>query len=240
MQPKLRIMWRALKWKLPRGLRWRNQKSGCSGWRPKRRPCQRCCRSRPAAFGLRSSTTSPSKKATRKRLAPHSATIWMRLSIRSSPMHWSGIAHEADDPALPDGVATVGAICQSACAIDAPPFTNRSRRARRGIRLASSLETGQRLVSREGDLWRWDGFVAAAHAPTGAARRLAQRSRFAEIDSELVSARSEVEANRRTLETAQSAFDLASSTETETSDARARSQSSGRAAIGAGRSPCAA
>ena len=39
-------------------------------------------------------------------------------------------------------------------------------------------------MSREGDLWRWDGFVAAAHAPTGAARRLAQRSRFAEIDKE--------------------------------------------------------
>ena len=54
-----------------------------------------------------------------------------------------------------------------------------------GIRLAGALKTGQRLVSREGDLWRWDGFVAAAHAPTGAARRLAQRSRFAEIDGEL-------------------------------------------------------
>ncbi|MGA7065508.1 MAG: AAA family ATPase, partial [Pseudolabrys sp.] len=65
-------------------------------------------------------------------------------------------------------------------------------------------------------LWRWDGFVAAAHAPTGAARRLAQRSRFAEIDSELVSARSEVDANRRTVETAQAAFKAASSVETET------------------------
>ena len=39
--------------------------------------------------------------------------------------------------------------------------------------LAGLLKPGQRLVSRDGDLWRWDGFAAAAHAPTGAARRLA-------------------------------------------------------------------
>jgi chromosome segregation protein len=71
-------------------------------------------------------------------------------------------------------------------------------------------------VSPEGDLWRWDGFVAAAHAPTGAARRLAQRSRFVEIDGELASERGEVEAKHRALAAAQSAFDLASSTESET------------------------
>ena len=35
---------------------------------------------------------------------------------------------------------------------------------------------GQRLVSREGDLWRWDGFTAAADAPTAAARRLGERT----------------------------------------------------------------
>ena len=83
------------------------------------------------------------------------------------------------------------------------------------VRIAGSLKTGQRLVSREGDLWRWDGFVAAAHAPTGAARRLAQRSRFTEIDKELESARSEVDANRQALETAQARFEAASSAQTE-------------------------
>lgn len=43
------------------------------------------------------------------------------------------------------------------------------------------LRPGQRLVSREGDLWRWDGFVAAAHAPTAAAKRLAERNRLGEL-----------------------------------------------------------
>ena len=45
------------------------------------KPCRRCCRWRPAVFGRRLSTTSPSKKGTRKRLAPPWATIWtLRLT----------------------------------------------------------------------------------------------------------------------------------------------------------------
>src|SRR5262245_3783446 len=134
----------------------------------------------------------------------------------SSPMHWTEVAPESSDPALPEGAETlarhVKAPAQLARRLSQIGVVERSA----GIRLAGSLKTGQRLVSREGDLWRWDGFVAAAHAPTGAARRLAQRSRFTEIDGELAGARREVDANRRTLETAQSAFEAASGAETET------------------------
>ena len=131
-------------------------------------------------------------------------------------MHWSEVAGDGSDPTLPDGAEPLARY------VKAP--TQLARRLAQvgvverdaGIRLAAGLKTGQRLVSRDGDLWRWDGFVAAAHAPTGAARRLAQRNRFAEIDTELESARGDVEAKRRTLEAAQSAFDAASSIESET------------------------
>ena len=58
-----------------------------------------------------------------------------------------------------------------------------------GARLQTELRPGQRLVSKTGDLWRWDGFVAAAEAPTAAAQRLAQRNRLAELDAELAEAR---------------------------------------------------
>jgi len=134
----------------------------------------------------------------------------------SSPMHWSEVAGDGGDPTLPDGAEPLARY------VKAP--TQLARRLAQvgvverdaGIRLAAGLKTGQRLVSRDGDLWRWDGFVAAAHAPTGAARRLAQRNRFAEIDTELESARGDVEAKRRALEAAQSAFDAASSIESET------------------------
>jgi chromosome segregation protein len=63
--------------------------------------------------------------------------------------------------------------------------------------LAQSLKPGQRLVSREGDLWRWDGFWVAANAPTGAARRLAERNRLTDIEQELQAARTDVEGRRQ-------------------------------------------
>jgi chromosome segregation protein len=63
-----------------------------------------------------------------------------------------------------------------------------------GDRLQPALKPGQRLVSREGDLWRWDGFRAAAEdAPSAAALRLQQLNRLVEIkrDLEEVSARAD-------------------------------------------------
>ena len=100
------------------------------------------------------------------------------------PIHWRRIDPAADDAGLPEG---------------AEPLFNRvkgpaelTRRLRQigvvsraaGHRLQPALKPGQRLVSREGDLWRWDGFVAAAEAPTAAAQRLAQRNRLADLEAQ--------------------------------------------------------
>jgi len=134
----------------------------------------------------------------------------------SSPMHWTEVTPEGSDPTLPDGVEALAQHVKAPAQLKRRLYQIGVAERSACIRLAGALKTGQRLVSREGDLWRWDGFVAAAHAPTGAARRLAQRSRFVEIDSELGSARNEVDAARRTLEVVQSAFDAAGSAETET------------------------
>src|SRR5258707_8962415 len=84
----------------------------------------------------------------------------------------------------------------------------------RGAELVSQLKTGQRLVSPEGDVWRWDGFVAAAHAPTGAARRLAERARLVDIENELEQARIDASAKRQALESAEAELKAASATET--------------------------
>ena len=134
----------------------------------------------------------------------------------SAPMHWSKVSADAGDPALPQGAAPlsrfVKAPAQLARRLAQIGVVDRAT----GAKLVGSLKSGQRLVSREGDLWRWDGFVVAAHAPTGAARRLAQRSRFAEIDNELVAAHAAVDNQRKALEAAQSAFDAAGHAESET------------------------
>ena len=55
-----------------------------------------------------------------------------------------------------------------------------------GPRLQGELSPGQRLVSVEGDLWRWDGFRAAAEdAPSASALRLQQLNRLQELKQDL-------------------------------------------------------
>src|SRR5262249_49104086 len=91
-------------------------------------------------------------------------------------MRWAGAAIDAADPALPDGVQALGDH------VKAPKQLAR-RLAQIGVikreqaaRLAPMLKPGQRLVSREGDLWRWDGFSVAADAPAGPPARARPRA----------------------------------------------------------------
>ncbi len=66
-----------------------------------------------------------------------------------------------------------------------------------GNRLQSALLPGQRLVSVEGDLWRWDGFRAwAEDAPSAAALRLQQLNRLEELKQLLERATVRMEAAR--------------------------------------------
>jgi chromosome segregation protein len=111
----------------------------------------------------------------------------------SAPMRWAGAAVDPGDPALPDGVEAL------ADHVKTPPELARRLKQigvigrAQAARLVALLKPGQRLVSREGDLWRWDGFSVAANAPTGAARRLAGKNRLADIEAELVALRHDVE-----------------------------------------------
>jgi chromosome segregation protein len=132
----------------------------------------------------------------------------------SAPMRWTNAGARFDDPALPEGIEAL------ASHVEAPSELAR-RLAQigvvpkeRGAELVSQLKTGQRLVSLEGDVWRWDGFVAAAHAPTGAARRLAERARLVDIEQELEQARSDAAARRQALEDAETELKAASAAET--------------------------
>ncbi|HEY0331043.1 MAG TPA: chromosome segregation protein SMC [Rhodopseudomonas sp.] len=137
----------------------------------------------------------------------------------SAPMRWSDVGVQDGDPELPEGVESLAAL------VTAPPELARRLKQigvvskERGAELVAQLKTGQRLVSREGDVWRWDGFVAAAHAPTGAARRLAERARLTEIEADLEQARIEAAAQREALEIAEAALKAAASMESESREA---------------------
>ena len=137
----------------------------------------------------------------------------------SAPMRWTNSGVTEGDPALPEGVESL------ATHVNAPVELAR-RLAQIGVvakesgaALVSQLKTGQRLVSREGDVWRWDGFVTAAHAPTGAARRLAERARLVDIETELEQARIDAATKRQALESAEAELKAASSAETSARDA---------------------
>ena len=94
----------------------------------------------------------------------------------SAPMRWTNAGVTDGDPALPEGVEALAAHVQAPSELARRLAQIGVVAKERGAELVSQLKTGQRLVSPEGDVWRWDGFVAAAHAPTGAARRLAERA----------------------------------------------------------------
>jgi chromosome segregation protein len=129
----------------------------------------------------------------------------------SAPMRWGGADIDPTDPALPEGVEPLGSR------VTAPKELAR-RLAQIGVveradaeRMVKLLKPGQRLVSRDGDLWRWDGFSVAANAPTGAARRLAGKNRLADIEAELETVRREVETKQQAV--AQAEAEVTAATE---------------------------
>lgn len=66
-----------------------------------------------------------------------------------------------------------------------------------GPRLQPILKPGQRLVTLEGDLWRWDGFRAwAEDAPSAAALRLEQLNRLEALKQELERVNAQAEGAR--------------------------------------------
>jgi chromosome segregation protein len=134
-------------------------------------------------------------------------------------MRWTNPGVTDGDPALPDGVEALAAQVQAPAELARRLAQIGVVAKERGAELVSQLKTGQRLVSLEGDVWRWDGFVAAAHAPTGAARRLAERARLVDIENELEQARIDATGKRQALESAESELKAAAAAESAARDA---------------------
>ncbi|PVB63041.1 chromosome segregation protein SMC [Labrenzia sp. 011] len=120
----------------------------------------------------------------------------------AAAVRWGSTLTADADPQLPDGVRALADF------VEAPEELARRLRQigivdqERGQGLRAALKPGQRLVSREGDLWRWDGFVVAANAPTPAAQRLSQKNRLAELADEIEVARGTVEDRKEAMEAA--------------------------------------
>ncbi|MCP9231609.1 chromosome segregation protein SMC [Mesorhizobium sp. LMG 17147] len=107
---------------------------------------------------------------------------------RSAPVHWGQSEIQPGDAALPEGIKSLASVVRAPAQLARRLAQIGIVEAADGRRLQTLLAPGQRLVSREGALWRWDGFTASADAPTAAAQRLAQKNRLAELDAEAIHA----------------------------------------------------
>jgi chromosome segregation protein len=93
-------------------------------------------------------------------------------------------------------------------------------------RLQPALPVGARIVTRDGGMWRWDGFSIAPGAPSSAAIRLERRNRLTELDRQIA----ETEGRRNTsLEAGQRAERALADADAQVEAARVRLSDAGEA-----------
>jgi chromosome segregation protein len=121
----------------------------------------------------------------------------------TAPTHWFDTGDGSSDAKLPTGADPLSTFVRAPVAL--------LRRLNQigvvgrgdGSALRGLLKPGQRLVSREGDIWRWDGFTTAAEAPSAAARRLAEKNRLGDLERDAQAAREKAEIAREFADAAQ-------------------------------------
>jgi chromosome segregation protein len=130
-------------------------------------------------------------------------------SDEAAPVHWRLVAAGDDEPSLPEGAIPLSQF------VKGPKLLAR-RLAQIGVvdqesgeALQATLKPGQRLVSKEGDLWRWDGYRLKPGTAAAASARLVERSRLKalqdavpEAEARMGAAASELEAAKARAEAA--------------------------------------
>ena len=91
-----------------------------------------------------------------------------------------------------------------------------------------NLTPGQILVSREGGVWRWDGYTVRAGAASEAAVRLKQRNRLAELERERNATRDAANAARELRVAAETAEREARANEAKVREARRAAETAAR------------
>ncbi len=131
----------------------------------------------------------------------------------AAPAHWQLVQRDA--PALPAGVDPLSKYVTAPEAVVLRLSQIGVVATEQGPALRGQLAQGQRLVSREGALWRWDGLTSAPDAGTRAAVRLRQRNRLNELTVEVATAKEQLDEARAAFEAAKLAAKAAEAAETE-------------------------
>jgi chromosome segregation protein len=125
-------------------------------------------------------------------LDARAAAYWAGATV-PTPSWPKGVTPLADHVSAPDQLKARLALCGVAAKDQVAA-------------LSKGLPVGARLVTTDGDLWRWDGFVQRAEAPRPAAVRLAQRTRLSELEAEIDEGKPALDAAQAALKSATDAF----------------------------------
>ncbi len=110
---------------------------------------------------------------------------------------WLGLDQYANPQPLPQGAICLADVTRAPRVLARRLSQVGIVVAADGARLQKDLLPGQRLVSREGDLWRWDGYsLASEDSSSAAARRLQQVNQLEKLDQELTAAKDAADAAR--------------------------------------------
>jgi chromosome segregation protein len=139
-----------------------------------------------------------------------------------SSRRWAGAEAQPDDPELPAGADRLADHVSAPAALARRLAQICVAEADEGLVLA----VGQRLVTRDGRLRRWDGFVATGLG-AAAAERLIRVNRLAEIEQALPHAAGAVDGAQARIETAQAGIAAAR----EAADAARRAEAEASAEI---------
>ncbi len=132
-----------------------------------------------------------------------------------APLHWALVEPEQSDPALPEGIESLAGRVKDCNVLRRRLLQVGLVDATEGKALQARLRPGQLLVSRAGDLWRWDGYTAAADAPSAAAVRLAERNRLDTLETDETEASDQADAAEQALAVAAETRDRAIAREKE-------------------------
>ncbi len=125
---------------------------------------------------------------------------------RDAPRHWRELPEFAPSPVLPSGIGSLAGLVEGPLALArALSHIGLVDDEATGDTSHPELAPGQMLVSREGAVWRWDGYTIRAGTPTAAAVRLQQRNRLSVLQRDLESAGAEAVIARAALDAAEAA-----------------------------------
>ncbi len=144
---------------------------------------------------------------------------------RGAPRHWRELPAFDPSPPLPSSISSLAGFVQGPAALTralsqiglVPDEAN-------GDTSQAELAPGQLLVSREGAVWRWDGYTIRAGTPTAAAVRLQQRNRLALLHRDLEAAEREAAFARTALDAAERADRAAAAAGQQARAARAEAE----------------